>query len=178
MALSRAVRAGLIAATALVAIGVGVIASLSGRQHPLTEAATEALTSSKLQDLQGTVRSLEEWRGQIVVVNFWATWCAPCREEIPALLAVQARFASKSVQIIGIALDTAANSREFARDFKIDYPLLIGDAGSIAMMRNLGNPSGGLPFTVVLDRTGKIAHRHLGALTREALQEILGKLVG
>ena len=167
----------LICITAAAALGLGLMIANGGlRQTTPSAAAVEALTSSKLFDLHGTPRSLEEWRGKIVVVNFWASWCAPCREEIPALLATQAGFSAKGLQTVGIALDTVANSREFAKDFRIDYPILLGDAGSIAMMRSLGNPSGGLPFTVVLDRSGKIVHRHLGGLSEAALQGILREL--
>ncbi len=142
------------------------------------DASKRAHTDITLPDLDGNTRSIAAWRGQIVVLNFWATWCAPCREEIPALQAVDADYRSKGVQIVGIALDSVANSREFVEKLGIAYPILVGDAATLAALPKLGNSKGGLPFTLVLDRSGRVARTHLGRIERDALERILGELLG
>jgi len=135
-----------------------------------------ALRSAAFPDLAGQTRTLGEWRGRVLVCNFWATWCAPCREEIPMFMAVRAKYAASGVEFVGIAVDNPSNVRQFAASFKISYPVLLAEADGLDLMRKLGNIAGGLPYTVVADRQGAIAHRKLGALKRDDLEGILAPM--
>lgn len=136
----------------------------------------EALRSASFPDLTGKSRQLAEWRGKVLVCNFWATWCAPCREEIPLLIAARDKYGPSGVEIVGIAIDNPAKVREFASIYKISYPILLAEGDGLDLMRQLGNSSGGLPYTVVTDRKGSPAHRKLGALKQPEVDEILGAL--
>jgi thiol-disulfide isomerase/thioredoxin len=141
------------------------------------EDAPDALRLASFPDLEGRVRSFTEWRGKIMVCNFWATWCEPCRDEIPLLVAANQKYGGSGVEVIGIAIDNAAKVVEYAASFKISYPILVTGAEGISLMRTLGNSSGGLPYTVVADRQGTPIHRKLGALKQAELDEILQPLV-
>lgn len=136
----------------------------------------DVLRSASLIDLDGKPRHLAEWEGRILVWNFWATWCTPCREEIPLLIAVREKYRVWGVEIVGIAVDNAAKVREFSLSFGISYPILLAEADGLDLMRKLGNSSGGLPYTVVIDRQGDQVHRKLGALKQGDLDAILGPL--
>ena len=109
--------------------------------------------------------------------NFWATWCAPCREEIPLLVAAQQQYSKRTLQIVGIGIDRADKIGEFAEQYKMNYTLLVADPTIIDTMKQLGNRSGGLPFTVVLDRRGAVAKTRLGALKPGELDQILAPLL-
>ena len=135
------------------------------------------LLAHSFVDLAGKPRRLLEWKGRVVACNFWATWCAPCREEIPLLNAAQQQYGSKMLQIVGIGIDHADKIAEFARDLKVSYPLLIADITAMVTMRQLGNRSGGLPFTVVLDRGGAVVKTRLGAFKAGELDQVLGPLL-
>ena len=134
------------------------------------------LRSTTLVDLAGKPRQLAEWDGRILVWNFWATWCTPCREEIPLLIAAREKYEPWGVEIVGIAVDNAAKVREFSSSLNISYPILLAEADGLDLMRKLGNSSGGLPYTVVNDRQGNLVHRKLGALKQADLDAILGPL--
>ena len=130
-----------------------------------------------LPDLNGKPQTFSQWHGQVLVVNFWATWCVPCREEIPALMKMQKQYAQNGVKIVGIALDNAVKVREYAGEMQVDYVLLIGAAETLQLAKDLGNRAGVLPFTVVLDRSGALAHAHAGVLTETSLGAILAPLL-
>lgn len=161
----------------LVMVGVGVAAAVAGVvAGPWLAGApmdAEALYAAPLADLSGKARSIGEWRGRILVVNFWATWCPPCREEIPALVRVRDKLAPSGVEFIGIAIDQVSKVIDFSRNVQISYPLLMADPTGLDLIRKLGNPSGGLPFTVVLNRKGSVAHRYLGAITQQKIEDQL-----
>jgi len=142
-----------------------------------TASANLALASAALLDLAGQSRRLSEWQGQVLVCNFWATWCAPCREEIPLLMAARQKYGPKGVEIVGIAIDNATKVREFSSTFNISYPILLAEAGGLDLMRQLGNRAGGLPYTVVADRQGTLVHRKLGAFKGTDLDSILAPMV-
>ena len=135
-----------------------------------------ALLSTNLIDLSGRPRRLSEWQDRILICNFWATWCAPCREEIPLLIAARGKYASLGLEIVGIAIDNASKVRDFAASLKIPYPILLAEADGLELMRKLGNGTGGLPFTVVADRQGNVLHRKLGAFHPGDLDAILSPL--
>ncbi len=171
-------RAFLIVAVALVAAAAGLyFFSQQRTSDGSVEQAQIRLARLSLPDPAGRLQSLAQWQGKVLVLNFWATWCTPCREEIPDLVRIQRRFSSNGLQIVGISIDSAANVLDFAREFDIDYPLLIGEIDLIDITRLLGNNASGLPFTVILDRSGKIANVHLGRISEEDLTRQLGSLL-
>lgn len=141
-------------------------------------AALATLQSRSFRDLTDTNRTLLDWQGKVRVVNFWATWCEPCREEIPALQRVQAKFAESGLETIGISIDHADKVQQFSRNMAITYPLLLGDASVIDLARALGNRAGGLPFTLVIDAQGKLLASKLGGITEAQLTEILLPVLG
>ena len=136
-----------------------------------------ALHSALFQDLAGNPRSLDEWQGKIVVLNFWATWCAPCLEEIPMLVKMREKYARSGVEIVGIAIDHAAKVSEFSKTMGTTYPILVADSGGLDLMRKLGNKAGGLPYTVLLDRRGAPIKRKLGALKASELESMLSGML-
>lgn len=127
-------------------------------------------------DAQGQPQTLAQWRGKTLVVNFWASWCAPCREEMPDFSALRRQYRGSAVEVIGIAVDTPQNVRSYLQQHPVDYPVLVGEGGAHALSRQLGNPDGALPFTIVLDRQGKVVLRHLGRLPRAVLDATLRKI--
>jgi thiol-disulfide isomerase/thioredoxin len=136
-----------------------------------------ALHSASFSDLSGRRVVLSAWRGQVLVCNFWATWCPPCRREIPMLIKVRSEFAASGLEIVGIAADSRANVAEFSRNAGIDYPILFASADVDALMRAAGNPEGALPYTVILDRDGSAAYERLGILDGAVLRAKLRALV-
>ena len=165
----------LLAAAGVAAAGAGAVAGALALQ---SRSGAADLLAARYPDLQGQERRLRDWRGRTVLCNFWATWCAPCREEIPLLVAAKQQWASKGLEIVGIGLDSAANLREFSKAYRVNYPVLIADATAVALLRKLGNRGGTLPYTVVLDLNGTVVHRHLGALSGPDLRRVLASLFG
>jgi thiol-disulfide isomerase/thioredoxin len=164
----------------LVAVSAGIAGHLGYRHWQArvqAQDALEQLRGLRLSDLQGISRSLTDWRGKLLVVNFWATWCEPCREEVPALQRVRNSYAADGVEVIGIAFDSASKVQQFATEFGVTYPLLVGGLEAIDVTRKLGNRAGGLPYTVVLDRHGKLALAHLGAISEARLRAALDPLL-
>lgn len=126
-----------------------------------------------LPDLQGKVRSIDEWDGQLVVLNFWATWCGPCKEEMPHFVELQTRLSDQGVQFIGVALDNQQAVEKFIQTTPINYPLLIGGFDAIDIARDYGNTIGALPFTIIIDKKMIIQHTHLGAIDIKKLEQLL-----
>lgn len=166
----------------LLLAAVGTLAAAGGAylatgRFPGIDTGVAGLLDVPVRDLDGRLRRIVEWKGRILVCNFWATWCAPCREEIPALGRLRAKFSSKGLEIVGIAIDQAAKVAEFVKVLEIAYPVLLADPGALERMKKLGNPGGGLPFTVVLDRQGNLVHRQLGPITEADFERRLASIV-
>lgn len=136
----------------------------------------DALYETALPDPDGHTQTLAQWRGKVLVVNYWATWCTPCRDEMPMFSSLQTRFASRGVQFVGIANDESGKVREFARKTPVAYPLLIGNFDAFRITADLGNTAMGLPFTIVLDREGDMQVATLGRVNEDALVRLLDKL--
>jgi thiol-disulfide isomerase/thioredoxin len=137
----------------------------------------EAVLATVLPDLDGHETPLSQWRGKVLVVNFWATWCAPCREEMPQFVVAQARDAAKGLQFVGIAVDQVDKVRDYVKEVRINYPVLIGGFGAIELSKALGNELAALPFTIVVDKRGGVAHTQLGQLKSAQLDELLESLL-
>ena len=133
----------------------------------------DTLPSFRLLDRDGQSRSLQDWPGQALIVNFWATWCAPCRREIPLLKQLQEDHAGEGFQVIGIAVDFRDKVLAYAEEMQIDYPLLIGEQEALDAAAAFGVTTVGLPFTVFSDRQGRIVTAHLGELTAAQADLIL-----
>ena len=174
---NKAAVAAIFVTVAAIAGAAGFYLNRTGQPTAPAAGGVEVLMRSSLADLRGNSQQIEQWQGRVLVVNFWATWCAPCREEIPALMRVQKKHDSKRVKIVGIAIDNADEVRDYASKMKIDYTLLIGSIDTMEMVKEAGNRAGVLPFTLVLDRTGKVVHTHTGMLTEAALDALLAPLL-
>ena len=167
------------AAVSVLAAAAGYSVSLwLNRPDPgaVNPAAVRALLATPLPDLTGRKQALESWRGKVVVVNFWATWCAPCREEIPEFVRMQERYGSRGLQFVGVAIDVPDKVSAFARELGINYPLLVAGLDTLALMREAGNRAGVLPFTLVLDRQGNVVSRHPGGLDEAKLGPVVQPL--
>jgi thiol-disulfide isomerase/thioredoxin len=178
--MSRAAQAWLLGAVAVAALAAGVFLRPAERgpaSPPVPEAAGPALLQTSLPDLAGTSQRLDQWKGKVLVVNFWATWCAPCREEIPALVRLQRDLGDRGLQVVGIAIDQLDKVRPYAAEMGMNYPILIGELDAIDLARQAGNELGALPFTVVLDRNGNAVRGELGRVTEEKLAALVRPLL-
>ena len=164
----------------LILVAAGIAAAAAGfLVGPLILGSREdsgTLRTTGMVDQTGKRRALIEWHGKVLVCNFWATWCAPCREEIPLLIAAKEKYGPAGVEIVGIAVDNAVKVSEFSRMIGITYPVLLAESAGLDLMHEFGNKSGALPYTVFLDRRGRPVHRKLGALKQGELDTILGSL--
>jgi len=140
-------------------------------------AVVEQVYAAPLADLTGGAQTLGQWQGQVLVVNFWATWCAPCREEIPGFVRMQERYGPRGLQFVGIAIDQPDKVAEFSREFHINYPLLMGGLETMELMRQAGNRAGVLPYTLVIARDGKLVSREPGGLKESRLERIIQPLL-
>ncbi len=138
--------------------------------------AAAAIQQFSFLDLEEKRQPLSQWKGKIMVLNFWATWCPPCRAEIPDFVKFQKAYASKGVQIVGIAIDQKSKVVDFAKEYKMNYPVLLGDLAGIDLAKRIGNKEGGLPYTVVVGQDGKIVATQLGAISYEKLQVTIEQL--
>jgi thiol-disulfide isomerase/thioredoxin len=167
---------------------LAVVALLSGwagyrfnhsgsRPDVAADASLPQLLAAPLQGLDGRPHTLNEWHGRILVVNFWASWCPPCLEEIPSFSRAQQRLGDKDVRFVGVAIDDLKQVSEFANRTPVTYPLVIASATTLGITAGLGNASQGLPFTLVIARDGRLLFSKLGRLSDEELDARLQPLL-
>ena len=165
-------------------IGMAVFAAAfivrSGRQATpapttdfVSQRALSTLLDGQLNDYEGKPQAFSQWKDKILVINFWATWCAPCREEMPYFSRISENYAAKGVQFVGISTDTPSTVRLFAQQHGVSYPLLIGGPQVIALSTELGNTQSGLPFTLILGRNREALLTRTGRLAAVELENVL-----
>ena len=150
-------------------------------EDPQSAAATEEssalpaqLPDFTLGDLEGKPRSILSWTGKSMIVNFWATWCAPCRREIPLLSELQKQHGGEGFQVVGVAVDIREDVVKFAKEMGIEYPILTGEQDGLDAVNKFGQGSIGFPFTVFTDNQGRIVLFHLGEIRKEQAEVLFG----
>jgi thiol-disulfide isomerase/thioredoxin len=149
----------------------------SAPEQPAQSSIPQMRPVFSLEDRDGKSRSITEWDGKSLVINFWATWCAPCRREIPFLRKLHAARASQNIEVIGIAVDFRENVLEYVKEVEIDYPLLIGEQDGLDAAAAFGLGSMGFPFTVFTDNQGRVVTAFLGELHQAQADLILDTVV-
>lgn len=166
-------QSGVIILAAVSALAAGMLAKnfLSSLGVPAP------LPAFSLPDLAGKPHNITEWQGKILIINFWASWCPPCRKEIPEFINLQEEFAAKNVVFIGIAIDEQQAVTEYLKAMQINYPQLIAGTEGIALSQQLGDSLNAVPFTIVVNRQGQIIHRQPGEFSRAKFLEIITPLL-
>ncbi len=162
---------------AAIALALGIGVGLWRIEPGNTDITPNEIYATKFVDLAGKTQQLGDWKGKVLVLNFWATWCPPCREEIPDFILLDAAYRDKGVAIVGLALDEPVKVAEFAKDFGITYPLLIGGPEAYDFAARLGNKTKGIPFTAIIDRQGKVVYLGLGLVHKKELDKVLPPLL-
>ena len=143
-----------------------------------TAAAVDLLFAQTLQDPSGAPVDLAGFKGRTVVLNFWATWCTPCVEEMPELQALHGEISGRNATVIGIGIDSPSKIRDFVEKNRFTYPLFVGGVNGTELARQLGNPSGALPYTVVIDANGRVIERKLGRIRLDDLRRKVAPALG
>jgi len=133
----------------------------------------ETLPDFTLANLEGQPQSIRSWTGKSMIINFWATWCAPCRREIPLLKKIQTEHGAEGFQVVGVAVDFRDDVLKYAKEIGIDYPLLIGEEDGLDAVTKFGRGSLGFPFTVFTDNQERLVLFHLGELHPEQAEVML-----
>lgn len=179
-----------VAAVAIIAVAGGIAAGHWLRHDDTTPATASApetgaaqanavealLDSTMMHDADGKPKSLAAFKGQTVVVNFWASWCGPCVEEMPTLAQLNDEYSKKGVKFIGIGVDSEKNVKTFLQKVPVDYPVYVSGFGGADLARNFGNTAGALPFTVVIDAKGAVRSTKLGQIQPAELKKTLDAL--
>ncbi len=131
----------------------------------------------ELSNNRGEMVSVKDFEDRTILINFWATWCGPCREEMPMLVDLQSEHQDRGLQVVGIALDDAQVVNNFVQAFGISYPVLVGEGDVFHVSAAFGNQEGVLPFSVLIDRKGVIRWQYAGKLKPEDLDKWLGELL-
>jgi len=163
----------LLIGTALAALSAG--AGFAWRALRVSESSGEvaALFQQTFEDANGVAQPMAQWRGRWLVLNFWATWCAPCVDEMPGLQRIARDFANRNVAVVGLGIDRAEAIRRFQSELKLEIPLLVAGARGTDIARALGNTIGALPYTVLISPDGRVVNSRLGLIRPETLRDWL-----
>lgn len=134
-----------------------------------SQMTTNVFFATTLQDEMNNSQALSQYKGKVLVVNFWATWCPPCREEMPELSALHEAFSSQNVMVLGVAIDEIALVKSFSEETPVSYPLLVAEDEGMALSAQLGNDKGVLPYTIIIDANGSVVETFFGRITKPML---------
>lgn len=158
----------------LLALALGVLTSQWIYRTSLAdEPAIKAFFDNPWKTPDGKTVDTNSWRGKVLVVNFWASWCPPCVEEMPTLDQLQAEFLPQNVLFVGIGIDSPSNIRQFLEMTPVSYPIVIGGLEGSTLSKQLGNAQGALPYTIIIDAKGKATSSKLGKISEEELRKAI-----
>ena len=132
------------------------------------------LTSFSLENLEGEIINIDQYIGNPLIINFWATWCSPCRREMPLLNAIHSDNKNNALQVLGIAIDESEPVRDFVNELGIDFPILVGQGEAYDLMKDLGNSSLTLPYTIFVEPNGLISWSKNTEIKYEDINEMIG----
>lgn len=141
------------------------------------QADSARIFAASFPDLEGKPQALKQWQGRILVLNFWAPWCPPCRAEIPDFIQLQEQYRRQDVVFVGLALDQKDKVQAFSDEIGINYPILLGESDAVELGKLAGNRLGGLPYTVIFAKNGDIVFTQAGEIKRERLEAVLKSLI-
>ena len=165
----------------IVIAGVSVLALLTGvftsqwisQSGLASEPSIKAFFATPWQTPDGKPADTQDWRGKVLVVNFWASWCPPCVEEMPTLDQISKEYAAKNVLFVGIGIDSPFNVREFLQKTPVSYPIVIGGLEGSNLAKQMGNSQGALPYTVIINSNGKSSFTKLGKISEDELKKAI-----
>jgi peroxiredoxin len=150
-------------------------------QEPLPQTQSSMISQPRpdfsMPDLSGTQRNIKEWDGKVLAVNFWATWCEPCKQEITDFNILQKKYSKKGFQFIGVALDDMDSVQAYLKTNAITYPVLIGSDQAIQVASHYGDVEGVVPYTAFINRKGQIAFIQYGAMTQDLARQVIESLL-
>jgi peroxiredoxin len=180
IAATAAVGAGVLVGSMLLGPSQGVIVESSGERA--TRGATTCKAESKanldftIKDMHGANVRLTDYKGKVILINFWATWCAPCKKELPAFIELHDQYKDKGLVILGVSADDDAETlRSFAAEWKLNYPILVGRDEE--EMLDAYGPLFGYPTSVIVGRDGAVCGRHIGPATKEEFEREIKALL-
>lgn len=166
---------------ATISLAAGYYVGTNNQNPPATPSLKQHQQNQRpdfaLQDLEQQIRHAKEWNGQVVMINFWATWCPPCRSEMPAFQKLYTDYKDQGFSIVGIAIDNKQSVIDFVDPLGIDYPILLGEEKGIQLAKEYGNRLGALPFTVIVDRKGQIIHQRRRELSYQDAEALIKPLI-
>jgi thiol-disulfide isomerase/thioredoxin len=162
-------------------IGISLLALLAGvvtsqwiyKTGLASDPAIKAFFANSWQTPDGKSIDTDKWRGKVLVVNFWASWCPPCVEEMPTLDKLQQEFKAQNVLFVGIGIDSPSNIREFLAKTPVSYPIVIGGMEGSNLSKQMGNSQGALPYTIIINSQGKATSSKLGKISEEELRNTI-----
>ena len=163
-------RRRLLLAVASVATLVGAGFAWRNSQPEAVHSAEAGLWDLKFSTLEGGLMQMAALRGKPLVINFWATWCPPCIDELPLISSFYQQKSSKGWQVLGLAVDQLEPVKHFLAHTPVTFPVVMAGMSGIELSRSLGNLSGALPFTVVFGSNGQVSYRKMGRLTAEDMR--------
>ena len=165
--------------------GIGLLALLAGifssqwisQTGIASDPSVKAFFANSWQSPDGKTVNSENWQQKVLIVNFWASWCPPCVEEMPTLDKISQEYASKNVLIVGIGIDSPSNIREFLEKTSVSYPIVIGGLEGSILSKQMGNTQGALPYTVIINSKGKSIYTKLGKISEEELRKAINSAI-
>jgi len=159
----------------IIILGLAIRNFMVGSSKPAIN--TKPLFTAQLINPQGVKQDISQYQGKIIVLNFWATWCPPCREEMPELSALYQEYKNKNVVVLGVALDDLASVITFLKSSPVNYPIYISENEGVDLGTELGNDQGVLPYTVIIDTDGNVIKTFFGRINKQLLESTIKTLL-